>query len=212
MRASSTSPPARRDKISVLPVQPAGPLTASCCRRREHWPVERGEEEFRAFVSARLDALRGLAYLTCGDWQAADDAVARSLAKLYGRWSKVAAPEQYAARMVVRAAIDEVRRPWRRELSASQAFPDVGEPDLSDSLTERMRVRAALRQVPAGQRAVLVLRFYADLSVEEAAEALGRSTGTIKSQTARGLSTLRRLLGEHDIALIDAVQKGKGDA
>jgi len=174
--------------------------------------VDGSEEDFRRFVSVRLDTLRGLAYLTCGDWQAADDAVARSLAKLYSRWSKVTSPEQYAARMVVRAAIDEVRRPWRREISASDTFPEVGESDLADSLTERMRVRAALRQVPAGQRAVLVLRYYADLSVEEVAEALGRSTGTIKSQTARGLSTLRRLLGEHDIALIDAVQKGKGDA
>jgi len=107
----------------------------------------------------------------------------------------------------VRAAIDEVRRPWRREVSASQAFPEVGEPDLTDSVAERMRVRAALRQVPAGQRAVLVLRFYADMSVEEAAEVLGRSEGTIKSQTMRGLATLRRLLATQDIALREALKE-----
>jgi RNA polymerase sigma-70 factor (sigma-E family) len=174
--------------------------------------VDRTDDDFRRFVSARLDALRGLAYLTCGDWQSADDAVAQSLAKLYSRWARVAYPDRYAARMVVRAAIDEVRRPWRREVSASQMFPEVGEPDASDSVTERMRVRAALRQLPAGQRAVLVLRFYADLSVEEVAEALGRSTGTVKSQTARGLATLRRLLAEHDIALTEAVKEAASDA
>jgi RNA polymerase sigma-70 factor (sigma-E family) len=174
--------------------------------------VDRGEEEFRQFVAARLEALRGLAYLTCGDWQAADDAVAQSLAKLYSRWSTVTTPERYAARMVVRAAIDEVRRPWRREFAASQTFPEIGGADPSDSLTERMRIRAALRQVPAGQRAVLVLRFYADLSVEEVAETLGRSTGTVKSQTARGLATLRRLLDDHDVVLTQAVKEGAGDA
>jgi RNA polymerase sigma-70 factor (sigma-E family) len=174
--------------------------------------VDHGEEEFRQFVSARLDALRGLAYLTCGDWQAADDAVARSLTKLYIRWASVTSPERFAARMVVRAAIDEVRRPWRREVPASQAFPDVSEPDLTDSLMQRLHIRAALRQVPAGQRAVLVLRFYLDLSVEDAAEALGCSTGTVKSQTARGLAALRRVLAQHDDALIEAMKEGARDA
>jgi RNA polymerase sigma-70 factor (sigma-E family) len=169
--------------------------------------VDGGEEEFRQFVSARLESLRGLAYLTCGNWQSADDAVAQSLAKLYSRWSRVATPERYAARMVVRAAIDEVRRPWRREISASEAFPDVGEPDPHDTLPERMRIRAALRQVPTGQRAVLVLRFYLDMSVDDVAETLGCSTGTVKSQTARGLATLRRLLDQDDAALTDAVRE-----
>ena len=174
--------------------------------------MDQGEEEFRQFVSARLNALRGLAYLTCGDWQAADDAVAQSLTKLYSRWDRVTSPERYATRMVVRAAIDQVRRPWRREISSGGLFPDVGEPDPSDSLTERMRVRAALRQVPAGQRAVLVLRFYADLSVEDTAEALGLRTGTVKSQSARGLATLRQLLAADDIALTDALKEGARDA
>lgn len=158
--------------------------------------VDGGEEEFRRFVSARLDALRGLAYLTCGNWQAAEDAVASSLAKLYVRWATVTAPERYAARMVVRAAIDEVRRPWRREVSAGQAFPDVAQSDASDAVAERLRVRAALRRLPVAQRAVLVLRFYADFSVDEVAEALGRRPSTVKTQTARGLAALRPLLVE----------------
>jgi RNA polymerase sigma-70 factor (sigma-E family) len=170
------------------------------------------EDEFRRFVAARMDTLRALAYLTCGDWQVAEDAVAHSLAKLYTRWGKVSAPERYAARMVVRAAIDEVRRPWRREVSSSHGLPDLGEPDRTEAITLSMHVRAALRQVPPGQRAVLVLRFYADFSVEEVAEALGRSPGTVKSQTARGLATLRDLLAPHEIALTEDLEERTGDA
>jgi RNA polymerase sigma-70 factor (sigma-E family) len=174
--------------------------------------VKPDEEEFRRFVAARMDMLRGLAYLTCGDWQVAEDAVANSLAKLYVRWGKVSSPERYASRMVVRAVVDETRRPWRREWSASHALPEVIAPDVSDRVNEAMRVRHALRQVPAGQRAVLVLRFYADFSVEETAEVLGRSPGTITSQTARGLATLRRLLAAEDIALVEELENGDVDA
>jgi RNA polymerase sigma-70 factor (sigma-E family) len=173
--------------------------------------VKPDEEEFRRFVAARMEALRGLAYLTCGDWQAAEDAVSTCLAKLYVRWGKVSAPERYATRMVMRAAIDEVRRPWRRERS-SHELPEGIQPDLSDAITEGMRVRHALRQLPAGQRAVLVLRFYADLSVEDTADVLSRSRGTITSQTARGLATLRNLLAAQDIALAEEFEEGTSDA
>lgn len=173
--------------------------------------MNRTEDEFRQFVAARMNSLRGLAYLACGDWQAAEDAVARCLAKLYTRWGKVNAPERYAARMVVRAAIDEVRRPWRREFPASEAFPDVGESDSSDSINQSMVVRAVLRQLPPGQRAVLVLRFYENFSVEEVAEALGLSTGTVKSQSARGLATLRRLLAANDIGLAENPEERTSD-
>ncbi|HZN70618.1 MAG TPA: SigE family RNA polymerase sigma factor [Micromonosporaceae bacterium] len=170
------------------------------------------EEEFRRFVAARMEALRGLAYLTCGDWQAAEDAVSTCLAKLYVRWGKVSAPERYAMRMVVRAAVDEVRRPWRRERSAGHELPEVIQPDVSDAITEGMRVRHALRQLPAGQRAVLVLRFYADMSVEDTADVLGRSPGTVTSQTVRGLATLRRLLAAQDMALVEELEEGNSDA
>jgi len=174
--------------------------------------VKPDEEEFRRFVAARMDMLRGLAYLTCGDWQVAEDAVSTSLAKLYVRWGKVSSPERYASRMVVRAVVDEVRRPWRREWSAGHALPEMIAPDVSDGITEAMRVRHALRQVPAGQRAVLVLRFYADFSVDETAEVLGRSPGTITSQTMRGLATLRRLLAAEDIALVEELENGDVNA
>jgi RNA polymerase sigma-70 factor (sigma-E family) len=174
--------------------------------------VESDEDEFRRFAAARMESLRSLAYLTCGDWHVAEDAVSASLAKLYARWSKVSSPERYAARMVVRAAIDEVRRPWRRERAASDQMPELIQPDGADGVVEAVRVRGALRQVPVGQRAVLVLRFFADFTVDEAAEALGRRPGTITSQTARGLATLRRLLADADITLTENIEEGRSDA
>jgi RNA polymerase sigma-70 factor (sigma-E family) len=170
--------------------------------------VKPDEEEFRRFVAARIEMLRNLAYLNCGNWQVAEDAVSTCLAKLYVRWGKVTSPERYATRMVIRAVVDETRRPWRRERSASHLLPEVTQPDASDAVDEAMRMRHALRQLPPGQRAVLVLRYYADFSVDEAAEVLGRSPGTITSQTVRGLANLRRLLAAEDIALHAELEEG----
>jgi DNA-directed RNA polymerase specialized sigma24 family protein len=104
-------------------------------------------------------------------WHAADDAVANTLTKLYPRWSGLDRPDLYAQTMVVRAAIDETRRPWwRRERSAGDAMPDVELPDPSGATDERLRVQAALLTVPARQRAVLALRYYLGMTAEEAAE------------------------------------------
>ncbi|WP_030438477.1 SigE family RNA polymerase sigma factor [Actinoplanes subtropicus] len=159
------------------------------------------EDDFREFVRGRFEPLRALAYVTCGDWQAAEDAVAAALAKLYLRWHKVATPDAYARTMVVRAAIGQKRRPWRRERPAGDALPEVGGQDPADEVDERLRLRAALARVPARQRAVLVLRFLEGLSVDETAEVLGCRPGTVKSQSARGLDTLRAVLAAADITL-----------
>jgi RNA polymerase sigma factor (sigma-70 family) len=135
--------------------------------------------------------------------------VAGVLAKLYLRWDKVTAPDAYARTMVVRAAIHEKRRPWRRERAAGDALPDVAGPDPSGAVDERLRLTAALGHVPTRQRAVLVLRFLEGLGVEETAEVLGCRPGTVKSQSARGLDTLRAVLAAEDITL--RVEEGKGN-
>jgi RNA polymerase sigma-70 factor (sigma-E family) len=160
-------------------------------------------EDFREFVRSHFDRLRALAYVTCGDWQTAEDAVAGTLAKLYPRWKNVAAPDAYARTMVVRAAIREKRRPWRREHSSGGTMPEVALPDHAGYVDERLRLHAALARVPTRQRAVLVLRFLEGLSVEETAEVLKCRPGTVKSQSARGLDTLRTVLAAHDITLYD---------
>ncbi|GAA0564865.1 SigE family RNA polymerase sigma factor [Paractinoplanes ferrugineus] len=166
--------------------------------------MEAGDNDgFREFVRVRFESLRALAFLTCGDWQAAEDAVAGTLARLYLRWDRVASPEAYARTMVVRAAIGEKRRPWRRERSAGDLLPDVLGPDPAADVDERLRMRAALAKVPPRQRAVLVLRFLEGLSVEETAEVLGCRAGTVKSQCSRGLDTLRTVLAAEDIIITD---------
>ena len=156
------------------------------------------ETEFREFVGARMESLRGLAYLTCGDWQVAEDAVLGVLAKLYGRWSRIDNHEAYARTAVVRAAIDETRRPWwRREQSHSHAaLPDTVVTDRTPDVDERLRVRAALDRLPVKLRAVLVLRFLEGLSVQQTAAALDCPEGTVKGYTSRGLDALRHLLDE----------------
>lgn len=152
------------------------------------------EEGFREFARARFQPLRALAYVTCGDWQTAEDAVSGALSRLYLKWDRVTSPEAYARTAVVRAAIGEKRRPWHREHAVGEAFPDLPAPDRSGDVDERLRMRAALRRVPPRQRAALVLRFLEGLSIDETAEVLGCSPGTVKSQTSRGLDTLRAVL------------------
>ncbi|WP_344619076.1 SigE family RNA polymerase sigma factor [Dactylosporangium salmoneum] len=158
------------------------------------------EAEFRDFATARMAGWRRTAYLLGRDWDLAEDLVATVLGKLYRQWSRragIASLDAYVNTMLVRALLDERRRPWRREhpadLDAERAGPDrPATPE--EGTVDRLTLDAYLGQLGARRRAVLVLRFYCDLSVEETAEALGISVGTAKSQTARGLETLRALV------------------
>jgi RNA polymerase sigma-70 factor (sigma-E family) len=166
------------------------------------------ESGFRDFVASNLASLRKLAYVTCGDWHTAEDAVANALAKLYPRWRRLDRPDLYVKTMVFRAAVDETRRPWRRERSAGDALPDVTMRDPSGATDERLRVHTALRSVPPRQRAALVLRFYQGLTMEETANVLGCNIGTAKSQTSRGLAKLRTILAAENIELTEDSEMG----
>jgi RNA polymerase sigma-70 factor (sigma-E family) len=169
------------------------------------------EDGFREFVASRMAALRNLAFVTCGDWHAAEDAVANALARLYPRWGRLDRPDLYARTMVFRAAIDETRRPWwRRERSAGDAMPEVAQADPSGASDERLRVRTALQAVPVRQRAVLVLRFYLGMTGEEAAEVLGVRAATVRSQTTRGLANLRAALAAGNVVFDETADLGGG--
>src|SRR5262245_50268557 len=147
-----------------------------------------------------MGALRNLAFVTCGDWHAAEDAVANALTKLYPRWERLERPDLYAQTMVFRAAIDETRRPWwRRERLAGDAMPDVPQVDPTAASDERLRVHAALRKVPVRQRAVLVLRFFLGMNAEETADVLGVRAASVRSQTTRGLANLRAALAAESV-------------
>jgi RNA polymerase sigma-70 factor (sigma-E family) len=155
--------------------------------------MQRSEEAaYREYVTVRMDALRRTAYLLCHNWHTADDLVSTTLAKLYDKWRHARQAENidaYVRAMLVNAWLDERRRPWRREVPAER-LPDVAEIP-PPPRGEDADLMALLRSLPKRRRAVLVLRFYLDQSVEETAQVLGISPGTVKSTTARALETLR---------------------
>jgi RNA polymerase sigma-70 factor (sigma-E family) len=157
------------------------------------------DEDFCAYASGRLPALRRTAFLLCGDWNQVDDVVQTTLLRLYVSWDRVArreAMDAYARTTVVRAVLEPRRRlSWRKERS-THPLPDVAAPE-SSSTEDRLVLLEGLRRISPGQRAVLVLRFWEDLDVEQTAAVMGCSTGTVKSQTAKGLAALRVLVGEH---------------
>jgi RNA polymerase sigma-70 factor (sigma-E family) len=159
------------------------------------------EEEYVEYVTARIPVLRRLAYLLAGDEHRADDLVQQTITKLYVKWRRAQAADNldaYVRTMLVRTYVDERRLGWARV----RLFHETPEPPpfQDDGIEERQVVRAALSRVPRRQQAVLVLRFFYDLPVDEVAEMLGCSPGTVKSQTSHGLAALRRLLGERTLA------------
>jgi RNA polymerase sigma-70 factor (sigma-E family) len=150
------------------------------------------EQEFYDYVSTRMDRWRRSAYLMCQDWHTADDVVSVTVGRLYEHWSKARDADNidaYAQRILTRSWLNEVRRPWRRE-SPHEAPPQPGAVDFPP-VVDRESLAALLRSLGPGQRAVIVLRFYLDHTVEETANILGISEGTVKSQSARGLAALR---------------------
>lgn len=167
--------------------------------RRTHRPTgvkTSDEAEFRDYAGPRMAGWRRTAYLLCRDWHLADDVVATVLDKLYRQWHRrdaIRSLDAYVGGMLARAAVDEHRRPWRRELLADDDDSDGPVRHDPDTTVERLTLDTYLAQLGPRRRAVLVLRFYCDFSVEETAEILGVSIGTVKSQTARGLETLRAL-------------------
>ncbi|MER6596711.1 SigE family RNA polymerase sigma factor [Micromonospora purpureochromogenes] len=158
------------------------------------------ELEYVEYVTARIPALRRLAYLLAGDEHRADDLVQQTITTLYVKWRRAQAADHldaYVRTMLVRTYLDERRLAWARV----RLFRETPEPPpFEDGGVEvRQVVRAALSRVPRRQQAVLVLRFFYDLPVDEVAGMLGCSSGTVKSQTSRGLATLRRLLGGREL-------------
>jgi RNA polymerase sigma-70 factor (sigma-E family) len=153
------------------------------------------QADYVEYVDGRLASLRRLAYLLCRDWHSADDLVQVTLIRLFTHWPRAARMENtdaYVRTILVRAFLAERRSPWFRRVLLPGVLADraatYADPDAV------MDVREALAAIPPRQRATLVLRFYCDLDVEQAAIMLGCSPGTVKSQTSKGLAALRRML------------------
>lgn len=159
------------------------------------------DAEFGAYFAARSDAMRGTAYLLCGDWHRAEDLVQQTFTKIYLAWRRIqrhGAMDAYTRQTLVRTFLSERRRGWFRHESVE--FEPTDRPGLSPDLAdERLVLLEALVKVPPRQRAVLVLRYWEDQSVEQTAALLDCSTGNVKSQAARGLATLRGLLEQERV-------------
>lgn len=150
---------------------------------------------FTEYVAARLPWLRRLAMLLCQDWQRADDLVQSAITKLSVHWNRAAAADHldaYARAVLVREFIYERRSSWARRVWLGAELPDsaAAAPDLDVA----MDIKQAVTALPARQQAALVLRFYCDLSVQQTAQVLECSPGTVKSQTAKALRSLRLAL------------------
>lgn len=154
------------------------------------------DADYTEFVHAVWPKLYRTAYLLLGDHATAEDLVQTALANTYASWRKVRsidAAHGYARTALMNTAASWFRKKgWRNELP-TEVLPD---PSTDDDPTDRPALLDALKSLPRGQRAVVVLRYYEDLSVTETARALGCSTGTVKSQTFDALTRLRVLLGD----------------
>jgi RNA polymerase sigma-70 factor (sigma-E family) len=158
--------------------------------------TEEQEHEYVSYVTARTAWLRRVAYLLTHDWHGADELVQATITRLYVHWRRVRSAgdvDAYVRRMLINGFLEERRSRWGIRLQRWPQTPEtpVDGPDVET----RMTVRAALAEVPPRQRAVLVMRYYCDLSVDDTAAALNCSPGTVKSLTWHGLGALRKKLG-----------------
>jgi RNA polymerase sigma-70 factor (sigma-E family) len=158
------------------------------------------DDEYAAFVRARSHSLLRAAYLLTGDQHLGEDLVQEALARTYRAWNRLDDPgnaEAYARRTMYHLQVSF----WRRRRVPENLpgdLPDRGDRSLEDTgeIVRRMTIERALHSLSPRQRAVLVLRFFEDQTEAEAADVLGVSVSTIKTQTARALERLRKLVPE----------------
>jgi RNA polymerase sigma-70 factor (sigma-E family) len=157
----------------------------------------REQDGFAEFVSARSPALLRSAWLLTGDWSQAQDLVQESLAKAWRRWDGLLRrdnPEVYVRKVMVNTHISWSRRRWHGE-KPTETLPDVSGLDEGARADLSLDMTRALQTLPARQRAVLVLRYFDDLTEAQAADLLGCSVGTVKSSASKAIRKLRECPG-----------------
>ncbi len=136
------------------------------------------DAEFTDYMSARMPALRRLARLLCQDWATADDLLQAAMTRTYVHWSKAARADNtdaYVRAILVREFVEHRRASWTRRVSLTDRPPEL--PAIAPDHENAIDLRAAVAALPPRQRAVLVLRYFCDLNVDQAAQALGCSRG-----------------------------------
>jgi RNA polymerase sigma-70 factor (sigma-E family) len=148
-------------------------------------------QDFEAFALARSGDLYRQAWALCGDRHGAEDLVQETLAKVFVKWRRIDTPYAYSQRTLLRTYLSRRRRrssseqPWAEMPETADVEDSMGNTDL------RMQLLEALGELPALDRAVLVLRFLEDLSVAETAERLALSQGAVKNRSLRALARMR---------------------
>jgi RNA polymerase sigma-70 factor (sigma-E family) len=168
----------------------------------------RDEQEFVEYATAAQARLRRTAYLICGDWDHASDIVQEALIRVYVAWPRIerkGGVNAYARRCVVNVAIDLGRRRSSTELPTLHEVMDRSTGNVDLDVPGRAALMDALRELAPRQRACVVLRYFEDLTVADTAHLLGCSEGTVKSQTARALASLRRHLHFQDLLAEEAL-------
>lgn len=156
------------------------------------------DEDFVAFVSARWPSLYRLAWLLTGGQQTAEDVLQLALEKSYVKWGlirQMGAPEAYVRRAVANTAISESRRSFLRHEVNREELPEPPTGSFEVGSDSRSLLWPLVCALPPRQRAVVVLRFYEDLTEARVAEELGCSIGTVKSQGHDAMQALRRGIG-----------------
>ena len=157
------------------------------------------DEGFVEFVSARWARLYRTACLVTLDPATAEDALQIAMEKTYLRWHRVRRmddPAAYVRKVMVNAAVSARRPPWRGVESPREVLPERPLPAAEGVVEDHEALWPVVCALPERQRAVVVLRYYEDLTEAETAEVLGCSVGTVKSQAHDALRALRRGLGE----------------
>ncbi|MGH8890948.1 MAG: SigE family RNA polymerase sigma factor [Acidothermaceae bacterium] len=158
------------------------------------------EADFEAFVATSGHRLLRTAYLLVGDLHSAEDVLQTALERTARRWTRISGiPEAYARTVLANLATDRWRRRSARPAEVFIDPPEHSSTDFAADLVIRDALIRALSQLTRRQRAVLVLRFFDDLTEAETATALGISVGTVKSSTSRALDRLRTLAALHDL-------------
>lgn len=168
--------------------------TGASMEREASAGMSRRDVEFEQYMAARQPSLLRTAYLLTGDRHSAEDLVQTALAKLYLSWDKVQRREVidgYVRRILVNENNSLWRRAWKRREVSTDAIPDLTGVDDRHDHGERSALWEFVQTLPRRQRAVVVLRYYEDLTETEVAEILGISVGTVKSQASRALAALR---------------------
>lgn len=149
---------------------------------------------FAEFVAGRSAALLRTAWLLTGDAGRAEDLLQTALAATWRRWRSAIAdgnPEAYVRRALVTTYASWWRRRWRGELPTAAPPETVDGADLAGGAADRDVVRRALMRLSRQQRAIVVLRYAEDLSIDETARVVGCSPGTVRVQATRALAALR---------------------